>query len=110
LDSAIKGLIPLAQVPVLAYYELVKSGAVAQLLGLLSHENLDIVIDIVEVIHELTDEDVGNEAWEDEDGEIIAEALKILIEALVSLLQVVISLPRLMKLTAGKFFTRTFGR
>jgi beta-catenin-like protein 1 len=84
LDSAIKALIPLAQVPVLAYSELVKSGAVAQLIGLLSHENLDIVIDVVEVIHELTDEDVGNEAGEDEDGEKNTEALKILIEGLVS--------------------------
>ena len=58
LDSAIKGLLPLAQAPVLAYPELVRSGAVALLIGLLSHENADIVIDVVEVIHELTDEDV----------------------------------------------------
>ncbi|KAF7301706.1 DUF1716 domain-containing protein [Mycena indigotica] len=85
LDSAIKGLLPLAQAPVLAYPELVRSGAVGLLIGLLSHENADIVIDVVEVIHELTDEDVGNEgADEDEDEERTPEeALKVLIEGLV---------------------------
>ena len=40
----------------------------------------DIVIDAVEVIHELTDEDVGDEAEDEEDN---SEALKVLIEALV---------------------------
>jgi beta-catenin-like protein 1 len=87
LDRAIKTLLPLAQAPVLAYAELVKSGTVALLIGLLSHENADIVIDVVEVIHELTDEDVGNEVEDDEDdeGEYTAEgALKLLIEAFVS--------------------------
>nr|GAT59458.1 predicted protein [Mycena chlorophos] len=84
LDSAIKGLLPLAQAPVLAYPELVRSGAIALLIGLLSHENADIVIDVVEVIHELTDEDVGNEGAEDEDEERSPEeALKILVEGLV---------------------------
>ncbi|KAJ7095435.1 Catenin-beta-like protein [Mycena belliarum] len=83
LDSAIKALLPLAQAPVLAYPELVRSGTVTLLIGLLSHENADIVIDVVEVIHELTDEDVGNED-EDEDEERTAEeALKILIEGLL---------------------------
>jgi beta-catenin-like protein 1 len=86
LDSAIKALMPLAQAPLLAYPELVRSGAVTLLIGLLSHENADIVIDVVEVVHELTDEDVGNEA-DDEDHEENAEnALKILIEGLVCVL------------------------
>ena len=71
----------------LAYPELVRSGIVALLIGLLSHENADIVIDVVEVVHELTDEDVGNEAEQDEDEEQTAEeALKLLIEGLVSVL------------------------
>jgi beta-catenin-like protein 1 len=83
LDSAIKALLPLAQAPVLAYPELVRSGTVALLIGLLSHENADIVIDVVEVIHELTDEDVGNEAEEEEEERTAEEALKILIEGLV---------------------------
>ncbi|KIP10420.1 hypothetical protein PHLGIDRAFT_125614 [Phlebiopsis gigantea 11061_1 CR5-6] len=84
LDLALKGLIPLAQAPVVAYPELVSSGAVARLIGLLSHENPDIVIDVVEVIHELTDEDVGNggEGEEEEEGKR-EEALKVLMEGLL---------------------------
>lgn len=81
MDSALKALLPLAQEPVLAYPELIRSGTVALLIGLLSHENVDIVIDVVEVVHELTDEDVGNEGEEDE--EMNSGALKILIEGLV---------------------------
>lgn len=87
LDLALKALLPLSQAPVVAYPELVSSGAVARLIGLLSHENPDIVIDVVEVIHELTDEDVGNEG-EDEDEEDEGkreEALKVLMEGLVGL-------------------------
>ncbi|KAJ7276448.1 Catenin-beta-like protein [Mycena haematopus] len=83
LDSAIKALLPLAQAPALAYPELVKSGTVVLLIGLLSHENADIVIDVVEVIHELTDEDVGNEAEEEDEERTSEEALKILIEGLL---------------------------
>ena len=83
---ALKALLPLAQAPVIAYPELVSSGAVARLIGLLSHENADIVIDVVEVIHELTDEDVGNEVeGEDEEEGKREEALKILMEGLVGL-------------------------
>lgn len=84
LDAAIKALLPLAQIPSISYPELVKSGGVARLIGLLSHENADIVIDVVEVIHELTDED--NEAEEDEEEEgTREEAFKALIESLVCL-------------------------
>jgi beta-catenin-like protein 1 len=86
LDLALKALLPLSQAPSVAYPELVSSGAVSRLIGLLSHENVDIVIDVVEVIHELTDEDVGNEE-EDEDEEEgkREESLKILMEGLVGL-------------------------
>ncbi|KZP33005.1 DUF1716-domain-containing protein [Athelia psychrophila] len=84
LDAALKALLPLAQAPVLAYPELVRSGTVALLIGLLSHENADIVIDVVEVVHELTDEDVGNEGEDDDEDEESAEdALKLLIEGLL---------------------------
>ena len=57
----------------------------ARLIGLLSHENADIAIDVVEVINELTDEDVGNEQDEDDEDEEGGreQALKTLIEALV---------------------------
>ena len=89
LDAAIKGLLPLAQAPIIAYPELVRSGAISQLIGLLSHENADIVIDVVEVIHELTDEEVGNELDDDDEEEggegSREEALKTLIEGLVGL-------------------------
>ncbi|KAJ4001132.1 Catenin-beta-like protein [Lentinula boryana] len=84
LDSAIKSLLPLAQVPLIAYPELVRSETIVLLVGLLSHENMDIVIDVVEVFHELTDEDVGLEAEDDEEeNEGNAAALKVLIEALL---------------------------
>ncbi|KAB5595329.1 Beta-catenin-like protein 1 [Ceratobasidium theobromae] len=90
LDAAIKALLPLAQVPTVSYPELIKSGATLLLVGLLSHENMDIVIDVVEVIHEFTDEDAGGEdddEEEDEDGQVIRkseEALKALIDSLVT--------------------------
>ncbi|KAL1946803.1 hypothetical protein VTO73DRAFT_14907 [Trametes versicolor] len=82
LDAALKALLPLAQSPALAYPEIIRSGAVERLIGLLSHENVDIVIDVVEVIHEFTDEDVGNEGdEEEEEGEGSREdALKQLIQ------------------------------
>ena len=59
----------------------------------MSHENVDIVIDVVELLHELTDEDVGGEGEDDDDddeptGESSSdrknEALKLLIDTLVS--------------------------
>ena len=53
------------------------------LVGLLTHENMDIVIDVVELIYELTDEDADME-YEDENYEIAEEPLKILVEGLVS--------------------------
>ncbi|KAH7887699.1 Catenin-beta-like protein [Phlebopus sp. FC_14] len=97
LDSAIKSLLPLAQSPTLSYPEIVRSGSISLFIGLLSHENIDIVIDVVEVFHELTDEDVGNE--EAVDGQEDAQgSLKILIEALVqnSILELLVdNLPRL---------------
>lgn len=86
LDAAIKALLPLAQVPTVSYPELIKSGATVLLVGLLSHENMDIVIDVVEVIHEFTDEDVGGEDEDEDEGESGGkneEALKALIESLV---------------------------
>ncbi|KAG8684726.1 hypothetical protein FRC09_015183, partial [Ceratobasidium sp. 395] len=90
LDAAIKALLPLAQVPTVSYPELIKSGATMLLVGLLSHENMDIVIDVVEVIHEFTDEDVGGEDEDEDeeeeggDGRKNEEALKALIESLVT--------------------------
>ena len=67
---------------------MIRSGIVSLLVGLLSHENVDIVIDAVEVFHELTDEDVGNEGDEDEQEEN-QPALRLLVEALVSQVPVI---------------------
>lgn len=86
LDSAIKSLLPLAQSPTLAYPEVVRSGMVSLIIGLLSHENVDIVIDAVELMNELTDEDVGNEGEDDDAQEDAQGALKVLIEALVGMI------------------------
>jgi len=65
----LKHLLPLTQNPSLFYPELVKSGAVSLLCNLLSHENTDIAVDVIEVIRELTDEDVGAEEEDLEEGE-----------------------------------------
>jgi beta-catenin-like protein 1 len=67
----LKQFLPLTQNPPLFYPELVKSGALALLANLLSHENTDIAIDVIEIIQELTDEDVGAEVDDlaEEEGE-----------------------------------------
>ncbi|KAI0842366.1 DUF1716-domain-containing protein [Hypoxylon sp. FL0890] len=58
LDTDIKALSILSEHPEL-YPEFAKLGSVASLVGLLAHENTDIAIDTVEIINELTDEDVA---------------------------------------------------
>lgn len=52
------------------------------MIGLLSHENMDIVIDVVELIHELTDEDANADEEQDETGKA-EESLKLLVDNLV---------------------------
>ncbi|WWD06053.1 hypothetical protein V865_004138 [Kwoniella europaea PYCC6329] len=72
LDGALKQFLPLTQNPPLFFPELVKSGVIALLTNLLSHENTDIAIDVIEVVRELTDEDVGAEVddlEEEDEGE-----------------------------------------
>ncbi|KAH7121313.1 Catenin-beta-like protein [Dactylonectria macrodidyma] len=58
LDADIKGLSLLSQHPEL-YKDFVKTGCVASLVSLLAHENTDIAIDAIEILGELTDEDVA---------------------------------------------------
>ncbi|KAG7007014.1 hypothetical protein G7Y79_00012g033500 [Physcia stellaris] len=60
LDADIKALSILSEHPEL-YEEFAKLGCVASLVSLLSHENTDIAIDAIEIINELTDEDVEAE-------------------------------------------------
>lgn len=61
LDSDVKALSILAEHPEL-YSEFAKLGCVNSLVSLLAHENADIAIDAMEIISELTDEDVEAEA------------------------------------------------
>jgi beta-catenin-like protein 1 len=65
LDSEIKGLSILSEHPEL-YEEFAKMGCVGSLISLLSHENADIAIDVIQIISELTDEDVEaeQEQWD----------------------------------------------
>ncbi|KAI1360655.1 Catenin-beta-like protein [Xylaria arbuscula] len=58
LDTEIKSLSILSEHPEL-YPEFARLGCVGSLVGLLAHENTDIAIDAVEIIGELTDEDVA---------------------------------------------------
>lgn len=60
LDADLKALSILTDHPEL-YPEFAKLGCVASLVSLLAHENTDIAIDAIELISELTDEDVQAE-------------------------------------------------
>lgn len=60
LDADIKALSVLSEHPDL-YQEFVQLGCVESLVGLLAHENTDIAIDAIEIIGELTDDDVDAE-------------------------------------------------
>ncbi|RYN23984.1 hypothetical protein AA0115_g8407 [Alternaria tenuissima] len=60
LDEGIKALSILSEHPEL-YEEFAKSTAASKLVELLAHENTDIAIAAIEMISELTDEDVGGE-------------------------------------------------
>jgi beta-catenin-like protein 1 len=82
LDESIKGLSILSEHPEL-YSEFVKSGSAERLVGLLAHENTDIAIDAIEIISELTDDDV--EAEQDQwDGLVTAMLEADLLDLLVS--------------------------
>ncbi|WEW59828.1 hypothetical protein PRK78_005309 [Emydomyces testavorans] len=65
LDVDIKGLSILSEHPEL-YADFAELGCIGSLVSLLAHENTDIAIDVVEILAELTDEDVGAEEnqWE----------------------------------------------
>lgn len=86
LDSSIKLMLPLTQNPAAFYPELIRAGTLSLLCSLLSHENTDIAIDVVEVIMELTDEDVGAELEDDEDEEDLAGKVRMAITELIDTL------------------------
>ena len=82
LDADIKALSILSEHPKL-YGEFAKLGCVASLASLLSHENTDIAIDAIEIINELTDEDVEaeQEQWDAlVDAMLEADLLNLLYE------------------------------
>ena len=64
LDADIKALSILSEHPEL-YAEFANLGCLSSLVSLLSHDNTDIAIDAIEIINELTDEDVEakQEQW-----------------------------------------------
>jgi beta-catenin-like protein 1 len=63
LEADIKALSLLSEHPNL-YEEFAKLGSVASLVALLAHENTDIAISTIEIINELTDDDVQAEQTE----------------------------------------------
>ena len=60
LDADVKALSILSEHPEL-YQEFAQLGCISSLVSLLSHENTDIAIDAIEIIGELTDEDIEAE-------------------------------------------------
>lgn len=84
LDEEIKNLLSLTEAPQM-YPEFVKLGSVASLMSLLSHENTDIAIDTIDLINELTDEDVGASTSEDdlERSEEVLEAINTFVSAMM---------------------------
>ncbi|PWW76429.1 DUF1716-domain-containing protein [Tuber magnatum] len=84
LDADIKALSVLSEHPEL-FEEFRRLGCLASLVGLLAHENTDIAIDVVEVISELTDDEVEAEPeqWNAiVDGMIEAQLLEMLTQNL----------------------------
>lgn len=109
LDAAIKSLLPLSQAPSISYAEIVRSGLVGPLVGLLTHDNVDIVIDVVELMHEFTDEDAEVDQ-ENEEYERAQEAVNMLINGLVRI-KALSTAPASCCLESGrKFNLGAFGR
>jgi beta-catenin-like protein 1 len=85
LDEEIKNLLTLTEAPQM-YPEFVNLGSVSSLLSLLSHENTDIAIDTIDLINELTDEDVGVGSSEEEleRSEQVQACIKTFVDAMVT--------------------------
>lgn len=81
LDAAIRGWSILAEHPEL-WKEFVRLGSAASLVGLLAHENADVAVSVVEIVGELTGEDVeaSPEEWDVlVDGLLEADLLGLLV-------------------------------
>lgn len=85
LDEEIKNLLTLTEAPQM-YPEFVNLGSVSSLMSLLSHENTDIAIDTIDLINELTDEDVGVGSSEEEleRSEQVQACIKTFVDAMVT--------------------------
>ncbi|KDN38524.1 DUF1716-domain-containing protein [Tilletiaria anomala UBC 951] len=82
LDGEIRALVILTTNPALLYKEAIKNDIPASLCSLMSHENEDIVVAVVTLIEELTDDDVLEGA--EENGRQMAEsAMSIFVDALL---------------------------
>ncbi|KAF9387736.1 hypothetical protein CPC16_006893 [Podila verticillata] len=85
LDEEIKHLMALTQAP--QYYPvLVELNTVASILSLLTHENMDIAIDAIELLKELTDEEVLSLNLDDDEevsGSEGEAGMKVFVAALV---------------------------
>lgn len=85
LDTEIKSLSILAEHPSL-YAEFVDLGCASSLVSLLSHENTDIAIDAIEIINELTDDNINADqaSWDSlVDAMLDADLLSLLHENLI---------------------------
>ncbi|CEH12362.1 Uncharacterized conserved protein [Ceraceosorus bombacis] len=69
LDSSLKALVVLTTNPALLYPEAIKNELPKTLCDLLSHENVDIVAAVIELVEELTDDDVLDAGVLDEEDE-----------------------------------------
>lgn len=83
LDEAIKRLAVVAAAPEL-YPDLVQAGGVAALTTLLTHENLDLVADVLDLLAELLDADIAEENREHAAALVRAFAAGGGLEALVA--------------------------
>ncbi|KAJ3215401.1 hypothetical protein HDU67_000446 [Dinochytrium kinnereticum] len=77
LDDEINNLSKVSSAPQL-YQHLVTLGAISSITSLMSHENTDIAIAAINLVNELTDEDMVSEAQDDEE-----EGLKALVASLI---------------------------
>jgi len=85
LSESIVNLSVLTQCPAQSYPELSRLGTLGSLVGLLSHENVDIAIAVVELLQEFTDDDVleNQEDGEENSSLPAAEAVMAMVRSLV---------------------------
>ncbi|KAL7749222.1 hypothetical protein RI367_005374 [Sorochytrium milnesiophthora] len=99
LDAQIHAMATLATGPQL-YPQAAAMGVVSSLLGLLQHENLDIAMATIELLNELTDEDVLNPEEDDVSVEVL-DGIRIFVKQLVddSMLELMHSVTKRLDLT-----------